>query len=165
MRWKARWIQVKSLTQDREPSRQEIVITHIVDAPRERVFSMYTDPALMPEWWGPRSLTTAVDRMDVRSGGSWRVVQRDPDGNEYAFRGVYHEVAPPERVINTFEWEGEPGHVMLETVTFEDLGENTRIVDRVVFQSAADRDAAVQSGMEEGVMESMERFTGLLAAD
>jgi uncharacterized protein YndB with AHSA1/START domain len=101
--------------------------------------------------------------MDVRPGGIWRIVQRDADGNEYAFRGVYHEIASPERLIYTFEWEGMPGHVSLETVTFEDVQGGTKVTGRVVFQAVEDRDAAIQSGMEGGAVESMERFAELLA--
>lgn len=107
-----------------EPGKQEIVITRIFDAPRELVFKVCTDPTLIPQWWGPRRLTTTVDRMDVRPGGSWRFVHRAPDGSEYAFHGVYHAVVPPELVVNTFEFEGMPGHVVMETVTFEDHGGN-----------------------------------------
>jgi len=70
-----------------EPGKQEIVITRIFDAPRELVFKVFTDPNLMPEWWGPKSLTTTVDKMEVRPGGVWRFVHRDADGNEYAFHG------------------------------------------------------------------------------
>ena len=100
----------------------------IFDAPRDRVFATYTDPELIPEWWGPRSTTTVVDAMDVAPGGSWRFVARDADGSETAFRGTYREVTPPERIVQTFEWEGMPGHVAVETATFEDLGDRTRVV-------------------------------------
>jgi uncharacterized protein YndB with AHSA1/START domain len=101
--------------------------------------------------------------MDLRPGGAWRFVQRDIDGSEYAFHGVYHEVLAPERVVSTFEFEGVPGHVVLDTVTFEDLGGKTRVTTRSMFQSVADRDAMVQSGMESGATESWERLAELLA--
>src|SRR2546421_10417513 len=104
-----------------EPAQHDIVMTRVFDAPRELVFKAYTDPAQVSQWWGLRSHTTRVDAMDVRPGGTWRFVDRDPDGNEYGFHGVYHEVAPPERLVSTFEFEGMPGHVVLETVTFEDV--------------------------------------------
>jgi uncharacterized protein YndB with AHSA1/START domain len=77
------------------PSDREIVMTRVFDAPRELVFKAYTDPSLIPQWWGPRGFTTTVDQMDVRPGGVWRFVQRGPDGSEYAFNGVYREIAPP----------------------------------------------------------------------
>ena len=91
------------------PTDREIHIERVFEAPRDRVFAVYTDPALIPEWWGPRGTTTIVDKMDVRTGGDWRFVARDSDGSETAFRGTYREVSPPERIVQTFEWEGMPG--------------------------------------------------------
>jgi uncharacterized protein YndB with AHSA1/START domain len=148
-----------------EPGKQEIVITREFDAPRELVFKAFTDPQLIPQWWGPRFLSTEVDRMDVRPGGQWRFINRDAEGNEYAFHGVYHEVLVPERIIDTFEFEGlsETGHVTLETMKLEDLpGRRTRLTTQSVFQSVADRDATLQSGMEEGISDSYDRLAELL---
>lgn len=148
-----------------EPGKQEILITREFDAPRELVFKVCTDPKLIPQWWGPRYLSTEVDRMDVRPGGQWRFINRDAGGNEYAFHGVYHEVLAPERIIDTFEFEGLPetGHVTLETMKLEALpGGRTRLTTQSVFQSVADRDATLQSGMEEGVRETYDRFAELL---
>ena len=102
---------------------REIVMTRVFDAPRERLFQAYTDPKLIPRWWGPARYTTAVDRMDLRPGGTWRYVHRGADGSEYAFRGEYREIVPPERLVSTFEFEGLPGHVSVDTASFEDLGE------------------------------------------
>lgn len=146
-----------------EPGKQEFVIRGVFDAPRDRVFKAYTDPDLIPEWWGPEGLATTVDKKDFRPGGIWRFVQRSQDGNEYGFHGVYHEIAPPERLIFTSEFEGMPGHVTLETVTLEEQDGKTRVTDTVVFQSTEDRDGALQSGMEAGATESMERFAKVLA--
>jgi uncharacterized protein YndB with AHSA1/START domain len=146
-----------------EPGKQAVVITRIFDAPRELVFKAITDPGLIPQWWGPRRLTTTVDKMDVRPGGVWRFVQRDQDGNEYAFNGVYHAVVPPERLVYTFEFEGMPGHVLLETVTFEEHDGKTTATDTPVFQTVEDRDGMLASGMEEGAVETMDRFAELLA--
>ncbi len=145
-----------------EPGTHAVVIKRVFDAPHEDVFRATTDSKLIPLWWGPKSLTTMVEAMDLRRGGIWRFVQRDAEGNEYAFFGVYHEVAPPERLIYTFEFEGMPGHVMLETVTFGDLGEKTKVTDRAVFQTIEDRDEALATGMEEGAVESMDRLADLL---
>jgi uncharacterized protein YndB with AHSA1/START domain len=147
-----------------EPGRRQIVVTHNFDAPRDLVFAAYTDPEQIPLWWGPRVLTTVVDRMEVRPGGSWRFVQRDADGNVFAFHGVYHEITPPERLVYTFEYEGEgaPHHVLLETVTFEDVDGRTRVNDTVLYQSVEDRDGMVKAGMEYGVRESRERLNELL---
>jgi uncharacterized protein YndB with AHSA1/START domain len=146
-----------------EPAQHSIVMTREFDAPRELVWKVYTDPAHLPNWWGPRGLTTTVEAMDVRPGGAWRFIQRDTDGNEYAFHGVYHQVVPPERVVSTFEFEGMPGHVMLETMTLEDLGGRTRLTTTSVFQSVEDRDGMLASGMEQGATESMDRLAELLA--
>ena len=121
-----------------------------------------TDPKLIPQWWGPRRLTTKVDKMDVRPGGMWRFVQKDAKGNEYAFHGFYHEVKPPESLVYTFEFEGMPGHVMLETVRFEEVDGKTKMFDRTVFQSAEDRDGMVLADMESGATESNDRFAELV---
>ncbi len=145
-----------------EPGRQEIVITRIFDAPRERVFKIYTDPALIPQWWGPKGLTTTVDKMEARKGGVWRFVQHDREGNEFAFNGVYHDVTWPERLVYTFEWEAMPGHVLLETLTFEEQDGKTTVTDTSVFQSVEDRNGMLSNGMEGGAAESMDRFAELL---
>ncbi len=148
-----------------EPGKQEILITREFDAPRELVFKACTDPTLIPQWWGPRALSTHVDTMDVRPGGQWRFINRDAEGNEYAFHGVYHEVLAPERIIDTFEFEGLPetGHVTLETMKLEALpGGRTKLTVQSVFQSVADRDGMLQGGMEEGVNETYDRLADLL---
>jgi uncharacterized protein YndB with AHSA1/START domain len=148
-----------------EPGKQEIVITREFDAPRELVFKAVTDPQLIPQWWGPGYLSTEVDRMDVRPGGQWRFINRDAQGNAYAFHGVYHEVLAPERIIDTFEFEGLPetGHVTLETMRLEELpGGRTRLTTQSVFQSVADRDAMLQSGMETGINDTYDRLAEIL---
>jgi uncharacterized protein YndB with AHSA1/START domain len=148
-----------------EPGKQEIVITREFDAPRELVFKACTDPSLIPQWWGPRNLSTEVDKMDVRPGGQWRFINRDAEGNEYAFHGVYHEVLAPERVIDTFEFEGLPetGHVTLETMKLEELpGRRTRLTTQSIFQSVADRDGMLQGGMAEGTNDTYDRLAELL---
>ncbi len=148
-----------------EPGKQEILITREFDAPRELVFKACTDPKLIPQWWGPRYLSTEVDKMDVRPGGQWRFLNRDAQGNAYAFHGVYHEVLAPERIIDTFEFEGLPetGHVTLETMKLEALpGGRTKLIVQSVFQSVADRDGALQSGMQEGVNDTYDRLAELL---
>jgi len=147
------------------PGTHEIVITREFDAPRALVFKAITDPSLLPQWWGPRHLSTEVEKMDVRPGGQWRFIQRDTQGNVYAFHGVYHEVLAPECIIDTFEFEGLPetGHVALETMKLEELpGGRTRLTTQSVFQSVADRDGMLQSGAEDGVSESYDRLAELL---
>ncbi len=146
------------------PAEREILSERVFDAPRERVFAAYTDPDLISRWWGPRGTTTTVDQMDVRPGGAWRfVVRNDSDGEETGFRGTYREVTPPERIVQTFEWEGMPGHVIVETATFEDLGERTRVTNTSLFHTPEERDGMLASGMEKGLTESHDRLTELLA--
>ena len=147
-----------------EPGTQEIVMTRTFDAPRDLVFKTTMDPDLIPKWWGPRYLTTTVDEMDVRPGGKWRYIQRDPEGNVHAFRGIYHDITPPERVVCTFEYEGVPGHVLLQTMTLEDVGGKTKLTMQSVFQSVADRDGMVEAGMEVGARDMVDRIEELLAA-
>ncbi|MGZ7049639.1 MAG: SRPBCC family protein [Methanobacterium sp.] len=148
-----------------EPGKQEILIEREFDAPRELVFKAFTDPELYKQWIGPRGLKTTIETFEPRNGGSWRYIQEDEDGNKFAFHGVNHEVLPPERIIDTFEFEGLPetGHVILDTLKLEALpGNRTKIVDQSVFQSVEDRDGMMQSGMEEGVNDSYERLDELL---
>ena len=154
-----------TLTRDQfivEPGKQDIVIKTVFDAPRDRVYHAYTDRHLVPKYWGPASLTTKVDRMDVKRGGGWRFIQKDPQGKEFIFRGVYHDVVPSERLTLTFEWEEMPGHVILEKVTFKDLEGKTEVTDQMVFQSVEDRDGMYKMGMEQGTRESHERFAKLV---
>jgi len=146
------------------PSDREIHIERVFDAPRDRVFAAYTDPEQVAQWWGQRGTTTVVEEMDVRPGGTWRFLSRDADGNEIRFSGVYREVSPPERLSQTFEWDGMPGYVSAETATFEDLGEQTRVVTDVVFHTAEERDGMLDAGMEKGMNESLQRLDELLAA-
>ncbi|MGH3752262.1 MAG: SRPBCC family protein [Pseudonocardiaceae bacterium] len=145
-----------------EPGRPDIIVTRVFDAPRDVVFTAFTDPDLIPKWWGPARYETTVDRADVRPGGLWRYVSRDADGTEYGFKGVYHDIVVPDRVVATFEFEGMPGHVSLETATFDEVDGKTKYVGVSVFQSAEDRDAMVQSGMEEGASEGYDRLAELI---
>ncbi|MEZ4671107.1 MAG: SRPBCC family protein [Anaerolineae bacterium] len=147
-----------------EPGTHEIIMTRDFDAPRELVFKAFTDPDLVARWWGPRYLTTSVKQMDVKMGGIWRYVQHNASGDEYGFRGVYHQISAPERLVFTIEFEGMPGHIGLETVTFEDHNGKTRIIDSGVYQSVADRDGMLQSGMEGGAAETWDRFEELLTS-
>ncbi len=148
-----------------EPGKPDILITREFDAPRELVFKAYTDPDLYVQWLGPRGLTMKIEKFEPRSGGSWRYIHTDSNGNSYGFHGVNHEVTSPSRIIGTFEFEGLPesGHVALETLTLEELPEGrTRMTAHSVFQSVADRDGMIQSGMETGVNEGYEKLDELL---
>ena len=145
------------------PSEREIRLEREFDAPRERVFAVMIDPALISEWWGPRGTTTTVDEMDVRPGGAWRYVVRNEDGSETAFRGIYREIAAPERIVQTFEWEGMPGYVSVDSAVLEDLGERTRLVTTSLFHTIEERDGMLASGMEGGAGETFNRLEELLA--
>ena len=146
-----------------DPGTQEIVITRSFDAPRELVFKAFTDADAVRQWWGPDGSATSVDRLEARPGGRWRFVEREREGNEDGFHGVYHETLAPERLVNTFEYEGMPGHVLLETVVLEEQDGRTLMTDTSVFQSVADRDGMLQSGMETGAAESYARLDDYLA--
>jgi Uncharacterized conserved protein len=151
-----------------EPGKQELFIIRELDAPRELVFKAYTDPELYPKWLGPKGFTMELEKFDPKSGGSYRYVQTDPDGNKWAFHGVIHEVLAPQRIIDTFEFEGLPesGHVILQTAKFEGLPNGrTRVTAQAVFQSVTDRDGMIQSGMEKGVVEGFERLDELLEGE
>jgi uncharacterized protein YndB with AHSA1/START domain len=147
-----------------EPGKQEIVITRTFEAPRELVFRALIDPDWVAQWWGPRRYTTTIVKLDAKAGGMWRFVQKGADGNEFGFHGVYHDVVAPERVVYTFEFEGMPGHVLMETIRLEEVNGKTTMIDTAVFQSVEDRDGMLMSGMEDGATESMDRLEELLAA-
>jgi uncharacterized protein YndB with AHSA1/START domain len=146
-----------------EPARQDMVMTREFDAPRDLVFKTLTDPDLVPRWWGPRSHTTRVDLMEVKFGGAWRYVQHDADGNEFGFRGAYHDVVAPGRLVTTLEFEGMPGHVGLVTTTLEEIDGRTRLTELSLFPSVEDRDGTVSQGMQSGAIETMDRLEELLA--
>ena len=147
-----------------EPGKQELFITREFEAPRELVFKAFTTPELIVKWLGPKEMKMRIDHFEAKSGGAYRYIHTDPNGNEYGFHGMIHEVLQPERIIQTFEFEGLPeaGHVTLETARFvELLGGRTRVIIQSVFQSVADRDGMVASGMERGVVDSHQRLDEL----
>jgi len=146
-----------------EPGIPMIIITREFDAPRELVFRAHTDPELLVQWLGPRDLATAIDRYEARDGGTWRYVQTDAEGNAYGFHGVFHGDPSPDATVQTFEFEGVPGHVCLQSATFTERGGKTLMRTVSSFQSVEDRDAMVASGMERGVHDSGERLAELLA--
>ncbi len=147
-----------------EPGVPQILIAREFDAPRELVFRAYTEPELLLQWLGPRRMTMTIDYFDVRDAGRWRYTHRDTDGSEAGFHGIFHGTPSPQSgIVQTFEFEGAPGHVSLETLTLEERGGKTLVCTNDVFQSVEDRDAAIESGMEDGLNESMERLDEVLA--
>lgn len=143
--------------------RQEVVITRTFAASPERVFAAHTDPDLIPLWWGPRYLTTTVDRLDAVPGGAGRYVQTADDGAVHAFHGYFHLLESARRIVATFEYEGTPGHVEMNDLVLEARGDHTLLVQRSVFSSVRDRDDMVAAGMRTGLEDSMTRLDELLA--
>ena len=145
------------------PSDREIRIERIFNASRERLWKALTDPAQVAEWWG-RGNKLVIEKMELQRGGHWRFVEHSADGQTHGFEGRYREVTPPERVVQTFEWDGMPGHVAVETMTLEDLGDGrTKLVTVALYHTVEDRDGMLHSGMEGGVNESYAALDRLLA--
>ena len=142
------------------PSDREIVMTRVFDAPRELVFRAHSTCEHIRRWWGRGNPLDC--EMDFRPGGTWRFVEHAPDGNDYAFRGEYREIVAPERIVQTFEFEGMPGHVSVETLVLEEHDGKTTLTSTSVFSSVEDRDGMLQSGMEAGAAESLDRLADLL---
>jgi uncharacterized protein YndB with AHSA1/START domain len=140
----------------------QVVVTTELDAPRALVYRAHVDPGLLSRWLGPRRLTTEVERFEVRDGGRWRLVQRDDAGHEYGFHGVFHGAPTPDSTVRTFEFEGAPGHVSLESLELEEQDDMTYLRTTSVFHSVRDRDIMLRSGMEQGIRESYERLEELL---
>jgi uncharacterized protein YndB with AHSA1/START domain len=144
------------------PSDREIVLTRVFDAPRRLVFEALTSCEHLKHWWGPRRYAIASCEMDFRPGGRYRIVQRGANGAEFGFRGAYREIVPPERIVQTFEFEGMPGHISVETLTLVEQDGKTTYTSTSVFDSVQDRDGMLQSGMEEGASETMDRLAEYL---
>ncbi len=139
-------------------------VTREFDAPVDLIHRAYTDPELIPQWLGPKGYTMELEKWEARDGGSWRYVQTDPDGGTWGFHGVFHGPQTPAQMIQTFEFEGVPGHVSISELKIEDLGNGrSRATTHVVFMSLEDRDGMVQSGMEFGVVQGFERLDELVA--
>jgi uncharacterized protein YndB with AHSA1/START domain len=145
------------------PADREIEVLRVFDAPPSLVWRAFTDPKLLAEWWG-RGNKLVIERMEVERGGHWRYVEHAADGVE-GFEGRYREVSPEERIVQTFEWDGMPGYVIVNTTTFEDLGDGrTRVVTRSLFHTEEERDGMVGAGMEGGLRESYEALDRVLAS-
>jgi uncharacterized protein YndB with AHSA1/START domain len=140
------------------PSDREILMTRVFDAPRDLVFEAHTSCEHMSHWWGPRRYEVAKCEVDFRPGGAWRIVQRGADGDEFGFRGEFREIVRPERIVWTFEWEGLPGHISVQTVQFEEHDGKTTLTAVAAFDTVEDRDGMLQSGMEQGAAETYDRL-------
>jgi uncharacterized protein YndB with AHSA1/START domain len=143
------------------PSDTEITMSRTFDAPRHLVWAAMTQPQHIKRWWGrgnPLDVT-----LDFRPGGSYRFVEHADDGNDYAFRGEIREIVPEERVVQTFEYEGMPGHIAVETMTLEEKDGRTTVTNTSAFSSKEDRDGMLSSGMETGANQSYDALEALLA--
>ena len=146
-----------------EPGSHQILITRQFDAPRQLLFRAWTDPQLLTQWLGPRRLEMIIERYEVRDGGSYRYIHREPDGAEYAFRGVFHGDPSPDGMVQTFEFEGAPGHVSLDTLSMDEREGRTIVRINSVYQTVEARDAALASGMAQGLEEGFQRLEELIA--
>ncbi|MGB2694063.1 MAG: SRPBCC family protein [Dehalococcoidia bacterium] len=147
----------------RLPSDREIQVTRVFEAPRDLVWRAYTEVDMVAKWWG-RGNPLDIERFEVEPGGHWRFVETHGGGSD-GFEGRFGEVVAPERLVQTFEWDGMPAHVALNTATFEDLGNGTtKLMATSLFHTAADRDGMLQSGMEEGMSQSYAALDELLGS-
>jgi len=146
---------------DASSQKQEIRIDCLLNAPLPKVYAAFVDAKSIPLWWGPSNLTTQIELQELTVGGRWRFVQHDSEGNEFAFHGVYHEVVPEQRIVQTFEWESMPGHVLFEIITFTTENGQTHLSEHPIYQSVEDRDGMVQAGMEAGLADGIQRLEAL----
>jgi uncharacterized protein YndB with AHSA1/START domain len=146
-----------------EPGVPFIDVSREFDAPRDLLFRAFTDPDLLVQWLGPRKYEMIIDTYDVRAGGTWRYVHRDADGTEYGFHGVFHGDPSPDGMVQTFEFEGAPGHVSLDKLVLEERDGRTVVHTHSVFQSVEARDAMVAAGMAEGMDDGFDRLDELVA--
>jgi uncharacterized protein YndB with AHSA1/START domain len=153
---------IAEATIEADPKVPVIRITRDFNATPAQLVRAHTDPDLFLQWVGPNGMTTKIDQWDARTGGSWRYVSV-ADGGQFAFRGCFHEIRP-DRIVQTFTYEGAPDGVALETMVFEDLGDGrTRMHAASLCDSFEDRDAWLQSGMETGVHEGYAKLDRILA--
>jgi uncharacterized protein YndB with AHSA1/START domain len=135
------------------------------DAPVAAVFRAHAEPDLLKQWMGPNGYEMDIDHFDFSSGGGYRYIHRNPAGEEYAFNGVFHVVRENDFAIQTFEFEGFPDVVSIESLTFEDLGGGrTRLRAHAVYPTLEARDGMIASNMEVGVVEGYERLDKLAAS-
>lgn len=147
-----------------DPTVPTIVMVRDFDAPAVRVFRAYVDPDLAAKWLGPKNLSMSIGEWDARTGGHYRYSAIRAGEQIASFYGSFHEVRAPERLVQTFTWDGAPDGVSLDTVTFTELGDGrTRVTTVSVVESFEIRDAILASGMEVGVNEGHEKLDDLLA--
>lgn len=157
-------MKTSSATAVTTPSEREILITRLVNAPRRLVFAAFTDPTHVPNWMlGPEGWSMPVCEIDLRPGGAWHFVWRRADGSELEMRGIYQEIAPPERLVSTESWGGGWPET-LNTLTLAEQDGKTTISQHMLFPSREARDAALETGMQDGLDLSFKRLADYLAA-
>jgi uncharacterized protein YndB with AHSA1/START domain len=152
-----------SIDIDQDP--RSIVGSRVFDAPRDLVFSAFTDPKHLAQWWGPNGFTTTTHAFDFRPGGIWRFVMHGPDGRDYQNRVTYDEIVPPERIVYHHGGGDDVEPVQFTTtVTFEDLGDKTRVIWHGRFPTAAERDRVIKEyGADKGLVQTMARLIDYVA--
>lgn len=143
------------------PSDLEIKMVRVFDAPRTLVFAAHAKCEHVKRWWGRGNPLDC--EMDFRAGGTYRFVEHAPDGQQYAFRGEYREIRAPERIVQSFEFEGMPGQVCVETLELTEKDGKTTVTSVTRFDTKEDRDGMVSSGMEHGARESYQALAAYLA--
>ena len=141
-----------------------IEVRRFFKAPPELVYRAWTEGEYLRRWFGPRRLEVVACEVDLRVGGTWRIVQRAPDGMEFAFHGEFLELEPPHRRVGTFIFEGAPAHQAVETMVLEVFGDGTMLTSTIRHSSVEARDMHVANGMEGGIIESNERLDEVLAS-
>lgn len=145
-----------------EPGKPTVVMTRVFDAPRRLVFEAMTRPEHVKRWYGPHGYTVVSCEIDLRPGGAYRIVNRDAEGNEFGFRGVYREVVPPSRLVFTWAFEMMPDKEALVTETLDERDGKTTLTSTTIFQSVEDRDGYLSTGATKGATQSMDRLAEVI---
>jgi uncharacterized protein YndB with AHSA1/START domain len=146
------------------PTEREIVVTRAFNAPRRLIFDAWTNPEHIPHWMlGPPGWTMPICEVDLRPGGAWRFVWRRSDGTEMEIRGVYREITPPERLVTVESWGGDWPETLNTLILSEENGKTT-ITNTVLYPSQEARDAALKTGMKDGMSQSLDRLDQYLAS-
>ena len=146
------------------PTSREIVLTRVFDAPRHLVFDAFSKPELLKRWFGPRGFSLVVCEVDFRVGGGFRFLLRGPDGRDIGMRGIYREIAAPERSVHMESFDDYPGESQVTMVLTEADGKTT-MTATVLYPSEEVRDIVLRSGMEHGAAESYDKLAELLQSE
>ncbi|MDB5167118.1 MAG: ATPase [Candidatus Saccharibacteria bacterium] len=141
------------------PDILEVVTERTINSSAAKLFKDYTDPLLIPRWWGEESVQTAVEVQNLQEGGSWRYIQTEPNNTSYAWSGIYQEFTKPSKIVSTFVLEPQPGHVYIGTALFNELPNGmTQLVEKLKFLNVEDLNQMISMGMEQKTAERMDRL-------